>query len=385
MMKGEIVHINIPFFLSSVESLCDNSLKGKPFIIASSESIYSPILDISDTAYKIGIRQSMNVGEAKEIEKNIILIKPDYRKYTKALSIIRHILSKFTPIYELLPSSETYMDIKGTQRVFGTPEDLSLKVFREIYSQTGLKSHIGIGSNKLISKAAASFFSAEVITKVINGSEQIFLAPMSVKILPGIDKEILERLHDYNIFTIKDLTYFSQEYLCTIFGKFGNLLKLWSLGIDPRPIITRDFPSLQKEIPISHEENDYESLSKKIFSIASDIGFGLRERRLSAGRFKLTIIYIDNLTTSGYIGVKQKINTDISIYKLLHKLFYRIKTRRVNIKYITAEASLFSPIFAQQELIPLPQSREIRLFSAIDQIRKRFGNDSIRFGLEQKI
>ncbi len=384
-MKKEILHINIPFFLSSVESLYDHSLKGRPFIIASSDSLYSPVLEISETAYRAGIRRDMTVAEAKTLEKDTLIIRPDNRKYTRVLSAIESLIGRFTPIYEILPTSETYMDIRGTGRAFGAPEDLALRLFREIYYQTGLRSHIGIGSSKLISKAAASFFNTDALLRVINGSEQTFISPMSVRILPGTDKWILQRFSDYGIFKVGDITRFSTEELCAIFGKSGNLFKLWSCGTDIRPIFTKNHPLIREETVISYEENSYETLSKKIFFLASDIGFRLRERRCAAGRFRLVITYTDNISAEGYSGAKPKINTDISIYRLLRALFYRIRTRRINIKDITAEASLLSPVFAQQELISLPQSRERRLFSAIDTIRKRFGDSAIRFGIEDRI
>ncbi|MCX7958820.1 MAG: hypothetical protein N3B13_07210, partial [Deltaproteobacteria bacterium] len=162
-MPEKILHINIPFFLSSVESLCNSSLRDRALIFVSSDSPFSAVLDISETAYKAGIRCGMTVAEARKTERNLILIRPEKNKYSSALNKIKSLLCRFTPLCEILPSGEAYLDIRGTARMFGTAEDFAMKTFREIYAQTGLRSHIGIGSSKLISRAASSFFTSDIL------------------------------------------------------------------------------------------------------------------------------------------------------------------------------------------------------------------------------
>lgn len=384
-MNENILHINIPFFLASVESLLDSSLRNKPLIFANSTSLHSTIIDISETAYLSGIRKGMSILEAKRFEKNLTIIKPNPDRYSKALNSIKNIFASLTPHYELLASGEGYLNLKGTERLFGNTENIAFRLYKEIMQDLRLKSQIGLGSNKLISKVASSFFNNKALIRVINGEEKVFISPMSIKILPDIDGWIIKRLYDYSIFKVGDINRLKVEHLNTLFGKFGELLHLWGNGIDPRPIITDDAPFIKEEIDISYEENEERLLKHKIFSLASQIGFKLRERRLISGRFKLIITYIDDLISDGYTGLKTKTNTDISIYHHLLNLFYRIRSRRVNIKRISVISSLFSPLFIQQEILPLSHSRERRLFEAIDTIRNRFGKEAIQFGLEKDV
>ncbi len=384
-MQEKILYINIPFFLSSVELLFNRTLKDRALIFTPSDSLYSTVMDVSEAAYREGICRGMTVMEARSLVNNLLLIRPDPKKYLTVLNSLERIINAFTPSYEILPSGEAYLDIRGTEKASGSAEDIAIKIFKEIHSSLNLRGQIGIGSNKLISKAAASFFNNEALIKVLYGNEKRFIAPMSVRILPATDEDILKKFYDYNIFRVGDINRFTQEQLFTIFGRFGSILELWGNGIDIRPIITKDPPFIHEEVVISYEDNDYRKLLQKIFNLASQIGFYLRGRRLLSQRFRLAIVYTDNLSTDGYTGIRTGINTDLSIYRLLKNLFFRIRRRRTNIKKVIAEASLFSPVFIQQELISLPQSRETRLFSAIDIIRERFGKGSIRFGMEEDI
>ncbi len=384
-MEENILHINIPFFLASVESLFDSSLKDRPLIFSNSTSLHSPIIDLSESAYRSGIRKGMTILNAKRVEKGILIIRPNPERYTDVLKGIKRIFYNLTPRFELLPSGEGYLDIKGTAKLSGSAENIALRLYREIIKDLRLRSQIGIGSNKLISRVASSFFNNEAVIKVISGEERTFISPMSIKILPDIDSWVIKRLYDYSIFTVGDINRLTREHLSTIFGKFGELLSLWGRGIDTRPIITDNSPLIKEEADISYEENEGRLLKNKLFSIASQIGFRLRERRVVSGRFRLTIIYTDDLISDGYIGIRPGTNTDLSIYRHLLSLFYRIRTRRVNVRRITVTSSLFSPLFVQQEIIPLPHSRERRLFEAIDAIRDRFGRGAISFGLEHNI
>jgi len=384
-MDTGVLHINIPFFMASVECLLDKSLVGRPVVFASSPSHYTPIVDVSESAYEIGIRRGMTLGEAKRHERDIVVIKPTPQRYLRVVGYIEGIIQKVTPVYEIFSSGEAYLDIKGSKWLFRSEEDIAAQVYESICVDTNLRPRIGIATNKLISRVASSFFYDKAFIKVMAGEEGLFVAPLSINILPDLERWVIEKLADYNVSRVGEINRLGEENLYTLFGKIGRTLELWAKGMDTRVITAQNSPFLREEISISYEENNWENLKRRIFYLASSIGFELRRRRVAAARFKLTVIYTDNLVSEGYVGAKPPLNTDISIFRLLKKLLFRVLSRRVYIKNIVTEATLFSPVFAQQELIDLPSSREFRLSSAIDSIRDRFGERSIYFGIEHPV
>ncbi len=368
--------------MTSVEALTDSSISEKPAVIVSSLSPYSIIIEISPLAARIGIRKGMNLKDARGIEKNLLILMPSVDRYRMVLNSIAKCIYKVTPSYELLTSGEAYLNISGSKRLFSSPENIAYFLYKEILSSSKLKTQLGIGSNKLISKVASSFSSDIAIIRIMNGEEQTFISPISVRLLPDIGYWIIKKLQDYNISTIGEINRLGVDNLYLLFGRFGRILRLWSMGMDPRPVRGMNPHFIREELPLSWEENESSVLKKRLFSSASLIGFELRSKRLLAGRFKITITYADDLVTEGYIGSNPPVNTDTSIYKKLIDLFYRIRKRRVYIKQISVEASLFRQAFLQQELIALPSSREERLFAALDSIRSRFGEKSIRLGIQ---
>jgi len=384
-MDAGVIHINIPFFMASVESLLNKRMSRMPFVFSSSHSHYSPVLDVSPLAYEMGIRRGMTLGEARRCARDIVVVRPESHRYLKMIGCIEKVIQRVTPVYEVLSTGEAYLNIKGSRWLFKSEEDIAAQVYESICVDTNLRPRIGIATNKLISRVASSFFYDKAFIKVMAGEEGLFVAPLSINILPDLERWVIEKLADYNVSRVGEINRLGEENLYTLFGKIGRTLELWAKGMDTRVITAQNSPFLREEISISYEENNWENLKRRIFYLASSIGFELRRRRVAAARFKLTVIYTDNLVSEGYVGAKPPLNTDISIFRLLKKLLFRVLSRRVYIKNIVTEATLFSPVFAQQELIDLPSSREFRLSSAIDSIRDRFGERSIYFGIEHPV
>jgi DNA polymerase-4 len=384
-MDAGVIHINIPFFMASVESLLNKRMSRMPFVFSSSHSHYSPVLDVSPLAYEMGIRRGMTLGEARRCARDIVVVRPESHRYLKMIGCIEKVIQGVTPVYEVLPTGEAYLNIKGSRWLFKSEEDIAAILYRSVYEDTGLRPRIGIGTNKLISRVASSFFYDEAFIKVVPGEEEVFVSPLSVTILPDLDRWVVERLFDYNIFRVGEIRRLGMENLHTIFGKIGRTLELWARGIDTGGIVSQNIPFLREELSLSYEENRWDVLKSRLFHISSSIGFELRRKGVAAGRFRLAGVYADNLTFEGYAGARPAVNTDLSIFRLLKNLFFRTVRRRIYVKSIVVEASLFCPVFVQGELVDLPSSREFRLHSAIDSIRNRFGEGSIYFGIESTV
>jgi len=178
-MDAGVIHINIPFFMASVESLLNKRMSRMPFVFSSSHSHYSPVLDVSPLAYEMGIRRGMTLGEARRCARDIVVVRPESHRYLKMIGCIEKVIQGVTPVYEVLPTGEAYLNIKGSRWLFKSEEDIAAILYRSVYEDTGLRPRIGIGTNKLISRVASSFFYDEAFIKVVPGEEEVFVSPLS--------------------------------------------------------------------------------------------------------------------------------------------------------------------------------------------------------------
>jgi DNA polymerase-4 len=278
----------------------------------------------------------------------------------------------------------SYLDLTGTQRLFGPARDTASRLQKEIGNHLCLVATIGVGSNKLVSKVASEVVAPPPgVEDVAAGHEARFLAPLSVRILPGVGEHVLEGLVDFNIRSVGELAQIPVRHLMNRFGRMGISLSRKARGIDPTPVYpARRKPVLKEEEELASDTNDYPSILGALHRLVERAGRRLRASGQAAGKLSIHLRFSDRREAKA--SVRPSIGTDLDplLFDAACLLVDRLLERRIRVRWLAlilenlADAPAQLSLFSDREP---PRARA--LLSALDDIRRKYGERAVLRGM----
>ncbi len=365
-----IAHLDMDQFFISVERLRNSRLEGKPVLIGGSND-RGIVAACSDEAKKFGIHVSMPVRIALRLCRYATVVRADFEEYSKHSKLVTEIIKDAVPLVEKSNLDEFYVDLSGMDKFFGCKK-FTQELRQKIHLHSGLISSYGLASNKLVSKVAANQVTPNGQLEIPFGNEKIFLAPLSVVKLPGVGKETAFKLMDMGVETISSLSEIPPEMLCDVVGKSGNELWRRANGIDESPVIPfQEQKSLSIEHTFQQDTIDMDVLLGKLAMMTAGIAFELRQQNKVTGCVVLKLRYSDGDTHT----IQRSIpfcNTDHVLLTVAKELFRKLFTRRLLVRLLGIRFTNLIPGTYQVDLFEDSQET-IKLYRAIDHIKKRFG------------
>jgi DNA polymerase-4 len=232
-MEREILLADMNSFFASVHQAMDPKLQGKPVIvIGDPEQRRGIVLSASYEAKAKGIKTGMVLWEARQLCPHGFFIKSQYHHYVDFSSRFLRIMRDFTPLVEVFSIDEAFLDVTGSQKLFGAPLAIASQLKQRIRQEVGLTCSVGVAPNKLLAKMAADLQKPDGLTVIGRQDVPAVLWPLPVRDLFGVGPRYEQRLRRLNIFTIGDLARFPVDILKRKFGVIGEVLWLSANGAD---------------------------------------------------------------------------------------------------------------------------------------------------------
>lgn len=380
-----ILHLNVADFAVAVERVVDLSLREKPVIVAPLQAARAAVYDMSEEAYRDGVRKGMLLNRATRICRAARILPPRFELYRKAMASFVNEARSYSPILEYgAEDGHLYLDITGTHRLFGTPPDVGWRLHRQIRSKLEIDPIWSLAGSKLVSKIGSRLVKPVGEYIVADGEEQRFLAPLPLQLLPGLSTIERQRLSEFNIVRIGELAALTRMQLHGVFGRRGETLFELSRGIDDSAVRPEEAqpPRVVREHIFSNDCADRTILKGVVTALAAQLGMELRLTRMAARRVGLQLDYTDGATISRQASVRQGIADDDSLQRLSLTALERGLTRRTRVRscrLIGDRLHVRSPQLSLFSDAATGQKKE-HLLAAMDRIRQRFGREAIRMG-----
>jgi DNA polymerase-4 len=217
------------------------------------------------------------------------------------------------------------------------------------------------------------------------GEEAVFLAPLPVWLVPGIEREDLNRLKEFNFTRVSQVMTLSLEHLQVPFGNRARFLYETVRGIDPSPVLPagRQRPVIISDHDFDEDTNERTILEGALYGMVEHAGRRLRRQRRAARRVSVALDYSDGIRCVRQSAAKPATANDMTLFKAARQALNLARVRRLRIRHmrLTCDRLVFPP--AQMALFPEErQNREKqdRMVAAIDRVRSRFGRDMIHVG-----
>src|SRR6188508_1700996 len=181
MDEATILHADVDSFFASVEQRDDPALRGRPVIVGG-----GVVLAASYEAKAFGVRTAMGGRQARRLCPQAVVVPPRMAAYTEASKALYALFEDTTPLVEGLSIDEAFLDVRGMERLAGTPWEIAVRLRRSAREQLGLPVTVGIACTKHLAKIASAVAKPDGLLLVPPGGELAFLHPLPVERIWGI-------------------------------------------------------------------------------------------------------------------------------------------------------------------------------------------------------
>src|SRR5215510_11462730 len=137
-----IFHVDMDAFFVSVEELFDPSLKGKPVVVGGQANERGVVSAASYAARKFGVHSAMPLRTAAKLCPHAIFVEGHPQRYREYSEKVYDVLHSFSPLVEMASIDEAYLDITGTQRLYGPPMRAAHLLHERMKAATSLNCSI---------------------------------------------------------------------------------------------------------------------------------------------------------------------------------------------------------------------------------------------------
>lgn len=237
-MQNVIFLVDMNAFFISCEMTRNDSLAVRPS--GDPKKRTGIIVAANYEARSCGVRTAMVLHEALKLCPKIIPVPPDHGFYSQKSKDVMDLLNNYTYVQEQNSIDEAWLDMTGSEALFGGPVEAARLIMEAIKNDLSLWSSIGIAGNKFLAKMAAEMKKPLRITELWEKDIPAKLWPLPVREMYGIGGKTAEKLNRMGILTIGQLAKFGINFVVKAFGKGGKELYLHAKGIDCSPVLARE-------------------------------------------------------------------------------------------------------------------------------------------------
>jgi DNA polymerase-4 len=234
-LQATILHADADAFFASVEQRDDPSLRGRPVIVGG-----GVVLAASYEAKAFGVCTAMSGRRARRLCPDAIVVPPRMAAYSEASKALYAVFEDTTPLVEGLSIDEAFLDVRGMERIAGTPVEIARRLRRNVREQVGLPVTVGVARTKFLAKVASAVGKPNGLLVVPPERELAFLHPLPVERVWGIGPTTATKLRGRGISTVGELARADEQVLAALLGRAaGRHLYALARNEDPRPVRTR--------------------------------------------------------------------------------------------------------------------------------------------------
>ena len=238
-----ILHCDCNNFYASVESIDHPEFRSVPMAVAGDPTQrHGIILAKNEKAKAFGVKTAETIWQARQKCPDLLLLPPHHEKYEEISRRINGIYRSYTDMVEPFSVDESWLDVTGSQRLFGDGKTIADRLRREIREKIGVTISVGVSFNKIFAKLGSDYKKPDATTVILPEDVERIVYPLPVGELFGVGERMQVALENLGIRTIGQLAATDPDFLQRRFGKAGQTLSLYARGLDDSPVLHRREP-----------------------------------------------------------------------------------------------------------------------------------------------
>ena len=380
-MTRKIIHIDMDAFYASVEQHDNPPLIGLPVIVGGDPEKRGVVSAASYEARTYGVHSAMPSSQARRLCPQGVFLPVRMHRYREVSGQIFQLLREFTPLVEPLSLDESFLDVGGSEKLFGPALQIAKEVKRRIRETTGLTASAGIAPNKFLAKIASDYRKPDGLVEIKPEGVQDFLRELPISKLWGVGKATEEVLKGMGILKVGQLALFPAEKIERKLGKFGLELMALARGEDERPVSPEsDAKSISQEETFTPDLEAPDQMKRVLLDQAEQVGWELRKQKLKGSTVTVKVRYPDFTLVTRSLTLPFPTDQGIEIYQTALKLLPRTEAfqKRARLLGVGISNLLHQDDPEQYLLFDSRREKTERSVQAMDRIWEKFGPEAIK-------
>lgn len=391
-MNRIILHCDLNSFYASVELLSHPELQEIPVAVCGDPaSRHGIILAKNEPAKTYGVKTAETIWQAKKKCPNLVLLPPHHDLYQKYSQKVNAIYNQYTDLVEPFGIDESWLDMTNTLHLFGgDAEKFADKLRGRIRKELGLTVSVGVSFNKVFAKLGSDYKKPDATTVISPENWQSTVWPLPVGDLLYVGEAAQKLLKQYGIETIGHLASCAPTMLETLMGKVGLQLYNYANGLDREAVRSRQMAEPIKSVgngtTFPQNLTSREQVRTGIAMLSDSVAMRLRHHGLYAGGLQVTVrdpAFHDRsrqrqLSTPTHL-IRDLTDTAMELIDQLWTPPSPIRALTVTAIHLVPEADAYEQVdlFSSSS----KKDKQEKLEGTIDQIRKKYGEQAIAFGV----
>jgi DNA polymerase-4 len=378
--EATILHADADSFFASVEQRDEPRLRGKPVIVGG-----GVVLAASYEAKAFGVRTAMGGRQARRLCPDAIVVPPRMEAYTEASKALYELFEDTTPAVEGLSIDEAFLDVRGMERIAGTPLQIAFGLRRGARERIGLPLTVGIARTKFLAKVASAVAKPDGLLEVPPERELAFLHPLPAERVWGIGPKTAARLHDHGLFTVGDVARVPEGTLAVMLGRAaGRHVHALSNNRDPRRVRPRPRRrSIGSQHALGRRKRSPQELDADLIAIVDRVARRLRAARRVGRTAVLRLRFDDYSRATRSLTLRHpssQTRTFLDAARALLAAAQPLIDRR-GLTLIGFTIANLDDDLPFQLALPLDPDESALLDAALDEIRNRYGSSAVTRGV----
>ena len=376
----------------------DGAGKARLLIVGGSAEQRGVVTSASYEARAHGVHSAMPMARALRLCPGATVVPVPWEACVQKSREIGTVLRRFTPVVEQASSDEFYLDLSGTELLYGgEPLAATARRMRDaVLAATSLSLSIGGGTSKVVAKLAAGLAKprpggvADGVHVVAPGAEADFMLQFTLADIPLIGPKFQERLARFGLRTVRDVV---RHERATLVGWLGEREGSWlydrARGIDRAPVeANRETKSVSRDETFATDLDDDAALAARLLTLVDRASADIREARLVARTVSVKLRDADFTTRQASRTLPDAVQSDRAVYAVARELLARLRAaRRVPARLLGVALSQLGAQGGEGQLSLLEaggntvETERDRVISRlIDEVREKFGPDALGRG-----
>jgi DNA polymerase-4 len=373
------LHADLDAFYASVEQRDDPRLRGRPVIVGG-----GVVLAASYEAKAEGIRTAMGGSQARRLCPHATVVPPRMSAYSEASKAVFEIFEDMAPVVEGLSIDEAFLDVRGLERISGTPTEIAARLRQRVREAVGLPITVGVARTKFLAKVASGVAKPDGLLVVPPEAELAFLHPLPVERLWGVGRVTAQKLHSRGITTVGQVATVDERTLVTMLGRAsGRQLHALAHNYDPRPVqVRRRRRSIGAQRALGRRPKPRRELETTLIALVDRVARRLRAAQRVCRTVVLRMRFADfSRATRSHTMAEPSEHTQ-TLLKVANALLSASMSmiQRRGLTLIGVALANLADRGAIQLVLPFDRVRAGRLDDTVDRVRERFGSGAITRG-----
>lgn len=388
-MERVILHSDLNNCYASIECMLHPELRGKYIAVCGNTAErHGIVLAKNQLAKKCGVKTGDVIWEAKQKCPQLTIVPPHMDQYLKYSKVVREIYLRYSPEVESFGIDESWISLTGSPLLKERgPVEIANEIRETVKAEVGLTVSIGVSFNKIFAKLGSDMKKPDAVTEIRPDTFREQVWPLPVSDLLYVGRATTEKLSRYGIRTIGDLAKTEREFLARNLGANGNKLWIFANGLDNSRVMPCEYEmpikSVGHGITCTEDLASEHEVRQVFLELSQEVGLRLRKNKLAATGVRISVR--DNTLAHKQYQAKLPYPTQ-SYLEISHagaELFHRRYDWTHNVRSLTISAIDLlpgdSPIQLDLWTDFSRHTRRIRLEETVEDIRRRFGVQSINF------